>query len=270
MKTIKLIATVILFTLITIKAFGTSQAPEFLIYKGDTLLIFAAPLESYFKHNSRPDSVFYKYGLNSTAYSRGYIGYWELKNDSLFLIELRGDSGKIDLSLIFKDKSNGARIFADWVNDSINNPYGKLIYYSALGYDLIYEFERDFMFKNGVLTKIKEYDNTKTKRSKFTEKPKLFWQYIQSNISYNNITSDHLKSARVIVQIHSVTAEGKIDSVKVIRGADFERDQEAVRVVKSIPYWDVVYKRGKQIQLKYVFPVVFGKKEDNNLDISEG
>ncbi len=82
------------------KVTGTAQIPDFLIYKGDTLAIYANPLETYFDSISRPDNIFAKYGYNSTACWRGYIGFWELKNDSLYLVELQGDSTKIDLSHI--------------------------------------------------------------------------------------------------------------------------------------------------------------------------
>ena len=49
------------------KAFGTAQIPDFLIYEGDTLSIYANPLESYFENHSRPDSLFSEIGYNSTA-----------------------------------------------------------------------------------------------------------------------------------------------------------------------------------------------------------
>jgi uncharacterized membrane protein YfhO len=244
------------------KVSGTAQIPDFLIYKGDTLSIYTNPLESYFDGISRPDSIFDRYGYNSTACWRGYIGYWELKNDSLFLIELRGDSTKIDLSLIFKDRKTDNKIFADWVDYPINNPYGKLIHYEHTGYSSIYEFEREFIFKKGILTEIKEYDNSKSRKCKFTENTELLKEYIQKNIDYANITNDPYEKARVYVQICSVTEDGKIDSVKVVRGWDYERDKEAIRVVKSVPEWDVLYRQGKQIQILWAIPVIFGKKEE--------
>lgn len=244
------------------KVSGTAQIPDFLIYKGDTLSIYANPLESYFDSISRPDSIFEKFGYNSTACWRGYIGYWELRNDSLFLVELRGDSTKIDLSLIFKDRNTDNEIFADWVNYPINNPYGELIHYEHMGYASIYEFERDFIIKKGILIEIKEYDNSKSRKSKFTEKPELIKEYIQANINYNNITNDPYEKARVYVQICSVTEDGKIDSVKVMRGWGNEHDEEAIRVVKSIPEWDVLYRHGEKFSLIWTIPVIFGKKEE--------
>ena len=47
-----------------------------------------------------------------------------------------------------------------------------------------------------------------------------------------------------------------------MRGWDNERDKEALRVVKSIPEWDILYRQGKQIQITWTIPVIFGKKEE--------
>lgn len=259
----KLTYILILFSLIFLnqKAFGTAQIPDFLIYKGDTLSIYANPLEIYFDNHLRPDSLFAELGYNSTACWRGYIAYWELKNDSLFLLEVQGDSTKIDLSLIFEDRDTKSKIFADWYSYSILNPYGKLLHYEHMGYGSIYEFEKEFTFKNGIHTETKIYDNSKSRKSKFTENPELLKKYIQDNIDYSNITSEPYEKARVFVQILSVTAEGKIDSVNVIRGWDNERDKEAVRVVKSIPERDILYRRGEQFDLIWTIPVIFGKEE---------
>ena len=259
----KLIYILILFSLISIneKAFGTAQIPDFLIYEGDTLSIYANPLESYFDNHERPDSLFTEIGYNSTACWRGYIAYWELKNDSLYLLEVHGYSTNIDLSLIFKDRETNDKIFADWFSYSILNPYGKLIHYEHMGYASIYEYEKEFVFKNGILNDIKIYDNSKSRKCKYTENPELLKQYIEENIDYSNITNEPFKKARVFVQILNVTEDGKIDSVNIIRGSDKERDMEAVRVVKSIPEWDVLYRHGERYNLSWYIPVIFGKEE---------
>ncbi|MFT3739079.1 MAG: hypothetical protein QM786_09995 [Breznakibacter sp.] len=261
MRILRLIATLILLISMIEKTSGTAQIPDFLIYKGDTLSIYANPLESYFDSISRPDSIFDKYGYNSTACWRGYIGFWELKNDSLFLLELQGDSTIIDLSLIFNDRKTDTKIFADWVDDSILNPYGKLVLYEHMGYASIYEFEREFIFSKGVLTGIQEYDNSKSRRCKFTENTELLKEFIKANVNYANVKNKPYEKARVFVQICSVTEDGKIDRVKVICGWDNERDKEAIRVVKLIPEWDIVYRHGKQIHIPWIIPVTFGENE---------
>ncbi len=259
---IRKILTGLFFLLIIQEAFGTAQIPDFMIYKGDTLKIFSNPLESYFKNHSRPDSVFEKYGYHSTACWRKYIGYWELRNDSLFLLELEGGSSNIDLSLIFKDRKTDKEIFADWFDYSILNPYGQRIHYEHMGYNSIYEFEREFVFSNGVLIDIKEYDNTNSKLSKFSENPELLNKFFQDNIDYSNLTNDNYDEVRVFIQILNVTEEGMIDSVKVIRGHDREHDMEALRVVNLIPEWTVLFSREEKLNVIWTIPVTFKRNDE--------
>lgn len=243
----------------TSQIFATDQIPDFLIYKGDTLPIHVNPLESYFEDRCRPDSIFEKYGDNSTASLRGYTGYWELRNDSLFLIELRGMSEKIKLSLIFSDRKTDTKIFADWVDFSILNSYGELIYAQYPSFASIYEYEREFFFSKGILTKIIKYNNQKSHKSKFADNPELLNKYLKENINYLNIPNLAYEKAHVFVRISKVTEDGKIDSVEVVKSFDSTLNNEAIRVVKSIPDWDVFYTKGQQIQIRYYIKVTFQK-----------
>jgi hypothetical protein len=260
MKIFRIITTLFILTSVIQEASGTAQITDYLIYKGDTLAIYANPLESYFDSISRPDSIFDEYGYNSTACWRGYIGYWELTNDSLFLIELHGDSNQFDLSLIFKDRKTDCKIFADWYNYSIINPYGKLIHYEHMGYGSIYEFEREFTFSNGILNQIKEYDNSKSKKSVYTQDNKLLVNFLRINTDHS-LLPDSVEKAKVFVQIYKVDNEGKIDSISVVRGYNETLDQEAMRVVKSIPEWDILYNHGERYNQTWTLPIVFEKKK---------
>lgn len=259
MRLLYYILTLILLTVTIEKSYGTAQIPDFLIYDGDTLSIYANPLESYFDTHSRPDSIFNRYGYNLTACWRGYIGYWELKNDSLYLIELQGDSTSIDLSLIFQDRETKDKIFADWYDNSILNPYGKLLHYEHMGYSSIYEFEREFVFANGILKEIKYFDNSKSKKSKYTQDKKLLMDYIKNNTNHS-LLPDTIDNARVLVQILKVTENGVIDSVLVVRGFNNVLDKEAMRVIKSIPEWDILYNHGEPFNLIWTIPVIFQRK----------
>jgi hypothetical protein len=251
--------------LISVDLFGTGQIPDYLIYKGDTLRLYANPLESYFNFwHKRPTKLFDEIGYNSTATWRGYIGYWELRNDSLFLKRLEGDSCDIDLSLIFKKSVKNGEVFAYWVNEKVLNPYGKRLYYIHMGYSSFYEFEREFIFKKGILKDTMFYDNSKSKISQYTEDPILLKEFITSNINYSNITNEPYKNSRVVLEIQHVTEEGKIDSVIVVHGSDEERNKEAIRIVKSIPEWSVIFWRGKQIQIFWYIFVEFGNKKDED------
>lgn len=249
MKRIKNIAILIILLFLINNAFGTAQMSDGLIYKGETFPICVRPLEFYFANHPRPNM------LNS-----GYSALWELVNDSLFLIRVSSAESFIDLSLIFKDRKKNNRVFADWFSYSISNPHGKMLFREFWDCDPVHEYERLFIFKNGLLSETINFDNSKSKKSKYTQNPGLLYQYIKESIDYSNITSNFILDATVYVQILSVTESGKIDSVQVIQGLDREKDAEAVRVVKSIPEWDVLYNRGKMFTSTWTISVKFGLK----------
>lgn len=77
-----------IFLATTFKVFGTAQVPDILIYNGDTLALYANPLEDFYNEdNPRPKSFGLQGGW-STACWRGYQATWIIENDLLYLIEI--------------------------------------------------------------------------------------------------------------------------------------------------------------------------------------
>lgn len=241
--------------------FGTAQAPDYLIYQGDTLAIFSNPLEAYFDENHpRPDSIFEKYGYHSTGCWRGYIGYWELKEDSLFLVKLEGDSVDIDLSLVFPNREvKKTLIFADWYSYSLLHPYGDLIHYEHMGYASIYEFEREFILKAGVLKEIVEYDNSKSKESIYTQKPSVLYHFFYENIDWDKLGNSENVELRKVYTVIITDSIGKINDIRIVRGINELFDNEAKRVIKKIPEWTVYYQQGKPIKKGWTIAIIFDK-----------
>jgi len=108
-------------------------------------------------------------GCSSTACWRGYLGIWELRNDSIFLKEITSCSKwrcdtvvNTDLRELFKDKYVNEEVFADWISFEIISPYGKQLKYIHQGYESIYEYEKGFEFVAGKLISLNEYDNTRS------------------------------------------------------------------------------------------------------------
>ena len=50
-----------------------------------------------------------------------------------------------------------------------------------------------------------------------------------------------------------------IDSVKVLKGYNEVIDNEAIRVLKTIP-WNIVFKKGKHLRLQWPLPILFSEK----------
>jgi protein TonB len=81
-------------------------------------------------------------------------------------------------------------------------------------------------------------------------------RYIATNIKYPNIARQ--KGIEGIVYIKfCVTSTGKVEKVSVERGIDPILDQEALRVVNSLPKWTPGEQRGRKVSVWYSVPINF-------------
>ncbi len=277
----KIIIATLTYLLIVIKAFGTAQIPDVIIYKGDTLSLYACPLGSHPQAElMTPNNLFGSKGCFFTACWRNYIATWEIIDNELFLVEIRNACypssmndvaisfrGKVDqdsigneyadLKAIFPHRFCNGKVKADWVNDKLYSPQGKLLYYIHDPFQSIYEKELEFTFENGNLLSTQVFDNSKTKESKYKSNEKLLIEFIYSNIKRENLPESDSIKRRVYVTIISADDNGKIDSVRIARGAGELYDKEAIRIIKSIPEWDVTYRHGKKVNHRWTIPIQF-------------
>lgn len=245
------------------KAQGLEEKPDFLFYKGDTLLIPPYTLESYFYYNPQSDSLFGELGYRPKNSTRGFIAFWKLINDSLFLIEVQGESKKLDLSLIFHDIKSDIGVFADWYNDILPSSFGELIYNHPVFGTPVYQYEKDLFFNKGKLVEEKIFDNTKSKQSKYTKNLKnneLLSDFLRTNVDHSLLPAT-IDKAEVLVEIMSVTPLGRVDNVVIVQGYNEILDKEALRVVKSIPEWDIFYQHGEKLTITYTILVKFERIE---------
>jgi len=258
-----------LLTVSLFKTFATSQIPDRLIYHGDTLSIFANPLEQLFDNDSiRPRFFGKNEGCESTACWRGYVAEWIIIDNSLYLTGIYSccyyeDSIKADLKELFGDKFVNGKVKADWVTADIISPRGKLLYYVHMGYESLYETELEFHFINGKLVETKTYDNSLSCESEYSQNSKKLREFIYSNLNWSCLPKLQEKVVKVFVQF-SANEKGIIDSVKVMRGYNSIFDNEAVRVVKTIPVWDIYYRHGKLQRVNWTLPVVFSEENRKN------
>jgi len=261
------------------QTFGTSQIAEILIYKGDTLLLYDCPL-GYLKNPSftHPRNLFGSKGCFYTSCARNYVATWEIINDKLYLNNIKNacyrlvaDSIKssidsigteyADLKRLFPDKYEDGRVLADWVTAKMISPKGEMLYHISLGFLSIYEKETEFTIENGLLVNIQEFDNSKTRASKYIYNLELASEYVRDNIDYANLPETE-EIVKVIVIVISADDSGKIDEARVMRGFNEAYDKEALRVVKSIPDWDVLYRHGEKVRGPAVsFTVTFNRQK---------
>lgn len=55
----------------------------------------------------------------------------------------------------------------------------------------------------------------------------------------------------------TVSKEGDVKDVEVLRGVNELLDAEAVRVVSASPKWEAGSQNGVPVAVKYTFPVIF-------------
>ena len=81
-------------------------------------------------------------------------------------------------------------------------------------------------------------------------------EYLQKNLNYPEAAKKAGIEGRVIVQF-VITKYGTLENVKVTRGIGAGCDEEAARVVKSMPAWKPGMQNGKAVNVYYTLPMTF-------------
>lgn len=256
----------ILFLLaVPVRILATAQIPDKLIYNGDTLYIFANPLELLYVNDSiRPKYFEEKEACMLTACWRAYQAEWTIIDNNLYLTGIYSccyyeDGIKADLSKLFGDKCIHGKVKADWVTAKIIAPQGKVLYYIYDGYASIYEKELELNFIKGQLAGTIIYDNSKTRQSIYSRDSKKLREWIYKNINWPVVPRLDDKIIKLFVKF-SANESGVVDSVKIVSGNESGLNEEALRVVKSIPEWDVFYIHGVLQRRSWTIPVIFSEE----------
>lgn len=83
-----------------------------------------------------------------------------------------------------------------------------------------------------------------------------FAKWINARLLYPEDAKKAGKHGRVVVQF-TVSKEGKMTNVRLLKGVCQSLDEEALRVVKSSPEWKPGMMEGKAVDVTYTFPVIF-------------
>ena len=83
-----------------------------------------------------------------------------------------------------------------------------------------------------------------------------FSKWVAQHLIYPENCKKEGISGRVTLSF-TVSETGKVTDVKVLRGVHKDLDNEAIRVVSSSPDWTPGTAEGKNVAIKYTFPVLF-------------
>ena len=81
-------------------------------------------------------------------------------------------------------------------------------------------------------------------------------EYLIKNIKYPQMARESGIQGRVFVNF-VVEPDGHVSNVNVMRSLGGGCDEEAIRVVKSMPKWKPGKQRGKPVRVSYILPVNF-------------
>lgn len=81
--------------------------------------------------------------------------------------------------------------------------------------------------------------------------------YLKKNLNY---PSGHYSNGKVYVKFVVVTETGEITRAQVVKGIGASFDEEAVRIVESMPNWIPGRQNGKPVAVWYTLPFSFSLK----------
>ena len=80
--------------------------------------------------------------------------------------------------------------------------------------------------------------------------------YIKSNLKYPAFASENGIQGRVTLSF-VVEKDGSISNIEILHSPAEELNQEAIRLVKTMPKWKPGVLKGEKVRVKYVLPVTF-------------
>lgn len=80
--------------------------------------------------------------------------------------------------------------------------------------------------------------------------------YLQANVTYPEVSMKNNEIGKVFVSF-VVEKDGSIQDVKIEKGVTPALNEEALRVVRSMPKWTPALKDGKEVRTVLTLPIVF-------------
>lgn len=263
------IGSLVFFVIMSFSTYATEQAPDRLIVDDDTLLLHALPLEEWRNQNNRETPLFLdSVSSFSTGCWRGYIAYWELIDNRLYLSSIYiGDHATVNLEDLFAETAQDGRVYADWFSDTVTAYQGELLYSMHMGFSSIYEYEFEYVFDRGVLMHTAYFDNSLSKNGPLFINQANLRPVIDSLIDWVNLPPIE-ESIRVIIHVEG-NEQGRVDSVLEVRGKSDIFKEEALRVTHLLTQLPVIYSRGKFLRKPVALPFAFTRAKQQQRKQSE-
>ena len=267
----KIIALISIILTNVVFTFATPQRGDRIQWNGNFYRLLPFPLELFEEFELTSEKLF---GVEEIGYVtdcyRDYQAEWKIIDNELYLMAIYscryfykgeyGDSLKSNLQYLFPDRFNNGMVSADWVSGDFWLSKGEQIFYDHGGIGTIFEKDVRLTFKKGNLTATQEFNNLeKSKKSLFAEDREVLHEFIYSNINWEVLPELNDSTIRVFVSF-VIRQPGKLQDVRILRGAGGQFDLEAKRVISLIPEWTIYFTHGQYYAQSWTLPVIFNEE----------
>lgn len=118
---------------------------------------------------------------------------------------------------------------------------------------------RDQPLMVGRVPKMPMFGDVQEQMPAFPGGQKALMEYLAENIHYTDEMVESCTQGRVVITF-VVEKDGSITKAEVVKGIDPAFDEEALRVVKSMPKWIPGKLNGEPVRTKYTVPINFRSK----------
>jgi hypothetical protein len=270
--------TIIILFIVLIRNVAIGQSSDILIWKSDTLNLYSNPLDLSIEWGDFGQIIENKIEEERTKKSndseieiwpwRNYTTEWLIENDSLFLTKIKSIYDKdIEINLQGKIIKKQNKIFADSINGKLIVFYGSCIICigNHVGNTSVYSKETVLEFKNGVLSKKTDYNNSFLKESKLSSMdPNEYLNFIYGNVNWSKLPELKKKEYHQVIVTVKPKQNGRLKKIDwkntylifndniIIQDKANSFIKEAVKVVKKVPDWNVVIRHGKILNQTFV------------------
>ena len=84
-------------------------------------------------------------------------------------------------------------------------------------------------------------------------------KYLQKNLKYPALAQRKNIQATIFTSF-VILKSGEITDIKIVKGAGFGLDQEAIRVIKAMPKWIPAMQSGNKVNSQFTMPISFNLK----------
>jgi TonB family protein len=99
-------------------------------------------------------------------------------------------------------------------------------------------------------------------QAEFPGGPRAFGQYLNSNLVYPSAAKNEKIGGKVYIQF-VINTDGTIQDVQILKSVGFGCDEEAIRLIKSVPRWIPGKQSGRAVRSRFTQPITFVISDNN-------